>query len=149
MAHVAPERIVGKETSTSRGGRLGPMYLILLSLAEHRLDSIPNCLYNRFTIRQGKSSFPVQRMSIKKRHLRATARGAGRIQAKALITALARDTTITPFRIESLATKSTSRTVRHCDGRIQADLQGNKTGDFGVARTWTIGRTAEEESLIR
>ena len=143
MAYVAPERIVGKETPTSRGGHLGPMYLILFSLAEHCLDSITDCLYNPFSIRQGKGSFLVQRMGIKKRHLRATASGAGRIQAKALVTVPARDAT-TPFSTERLATKSTSRTVRQRDGRVQADLQGNETGYFGVAWTWTIGRTTEE-----
>ena len=143
MAHVAPERIVDKETSTSRGGRLGYMYLILFSLAEYCLDSITDCLYNPFTIRQGKDSFLVQRMGIKKRHLRATASGAGRIQAKALVTVPARAATH-PFRNESLATKGTSRTVRRCDGRIQADLQGNESGYFGVAWTWTIGRTTEK-----
>ena len=143
MAHVAPERIVRKETSTSRGGHLSPMYLILFSLTEHGLDSITDCLYNPFTIRQGKGSSLIQRMGIKKRHLRPTARGAGRIQAKALIAVPARDAT-TPFSIERLATKSTSRTVRQCDGRIQADLQRNETGYFGVAWTWTVGRTTEE-----
>ena len=150
MAHVAPERIIGKETSTSRRGRLrlGPMYLILFSLAKHRLDSIPNRLYNRFTIRQVQRPFPIQRTGTKKRHLRASTSRAGRIQTEALITAPARNTTNTPFSIERLATKRTSRTIRHCDGRIQADLQGNETGYFGVAWPWTISRTAEEESLI-
>ena len=116
------------------------MYLILFSLAEYCLDSVTDCLYNPFTIRQGKGSFLVQRMRIKKRHLRPTASGAGRIQAKALVIVIARDD-ITPFSIESLATKSTSGTVRQCDGRIQADLQGNETRYFGVAWTWTIGGT--------
>lgn len=119
------------------------MYLILFSLAEYCLDSVTDCLYNPFTIRQGKGSFLVQGMGIQKRHLRATASGAGRIQAKALVTMIARDDTI-PFSIESLATKSTSRTVLQCDGRIQADLQGNETRYFGVAWAWTVGGTAKK-----
>lgn len=128
------------------GGFLSLMSLVLLALSKYSLELVPNGMYDTLTIRHGKGFFLFQKIGSHCRHLRTTASRAGRIQAKTLTTAVARDNA-TPFSIVSLITETTRRTILHRDGRIQANFQRNKARYFNVAWARTIGRASEKQGL--